>query len=278
MNAIREKVPLVTVITPVFNGGDMLKPTIESVIGQTYASIEYIIVDGGSSDNTIDVVELFGDNVTVFISEPDAGMYDALAKGLSKASGEVICYINAGDYLYPHAVQLAVDLFESKNISWLTGCRSVCNEKGQVTHIDLPFRYKRSLIRSGSYGKWLPFIQQESTFWRSSLLGCIDVDFLRGLKLAGDYYLWWCFSKEVDLNVVSSPLGVFKKHAGQLSEASDAYFSELDKFVDRRGMVVRLQEIYELFFWALHPKIRALFYETAFRYDHQKRTWVKKYK
>lgn len=269
--------PLVTVITPVFNSGLLLKDTIKSVSSQTYPNIEYIIIDGNSTDNTIDVVHSYEKNITTVISEPDSGMYDALAKGLLKSKGDIICYINAGDLLHPYAVQLVVDIFKNQTYSWITGCRSICNEQGVVTHVDLPFRYKSSLIQAGSYGRALPFIQQESTFWRKSLIDTVDMDYLRNLKLAGDYYLWWSFSKYAQLEIVSSPLGIFKKHGGQLSERRDQYFIEVDKFVGKRGILERLSEVYELFFWSMHPKIRAKFIETALRFNHETGQWGKSF-
>ena len=269
--------PLVTVVTPVFNGGSLIGDTIESVIRQTYSNVEYIVVDGDSSDDTLDVVRSYDEGVSALISEPDSGMYDALAKGLLRANGEIICYINAGDFLHPYAIQVAVDIFNNPAYSWLTGCRSVCNEQNVVTHVDLPFRYKTSLIRSGSYGRALPFIQQESTFWRASLLQSVDLDFLRKLKLAGDYYLWWSFSKQSKLQIVSSPLGVFKKHTGQLSEGQDRYFSEINTFAEKRGLAERLSEAYELVFWSMHPRLRAKFAETVLYFDHQSGHWGRRF-
>ena len=202
-------------------------------------------------------------------------MYEALAKGLIRANGEIICYINAGDLLQPHAVQVVVDIFKNPNLSWITGYRSICNEQGTITYVDLPFRYKSSLIRSGSYGRSLPFIQQESTFWRASLLKYVDMEFLRKLKLAGDYYLWCSFSKHVQLKIVSSTLGVFKKHGGQLSERRDQYFSEVDTFTQMRGLIVRVSEIYEMLFWSMHPKIRAMFMKTVIQFNHKTGMWEK---
>jgi glycosyltransferase involved in cell wall biosynthesis len=269
--------PLVSVITPVFNGGELIRETIESVIQQKYSPIEYIIVDGKSTDNTMDIIRSCGDGITTLISEPDTGMYDALVKGLLKAKGDIVCYINAGDLLHPYAIQVVVDIFNNQDIAWITGCRSICNEQGVVTHVDLPFRYKRSLIRAGSYGRALPFIQQESTFWRASLLKSVDMDVLRSLKLAGDYYLWWSFSKCAELEIVSSPLGVFKKHYGQLSEKTNEYFYEVDTFSEGRGLLERFSEIYELLFWSMHPKIRAKFIETTLRFNHQSGMWEKNF-
>ena len=273
-HAVHES-PLVSVITPVYNGGRLIRSTVESVLRQSYSRIEYIVIDGGSSDDTVEVVRSCGPGIAELISEPDGGVYDALVKGFHRARGEIVCYINAGDFLYPHAIQVAVDLLGDAKNSWITGCRSVCNEANVVTSVDLPFRYKTSLIRSGSYGRALPFIQQESTFWRASLLKAVNMDFLRRLKLAGDYYLWWSFSDLAQLEVVSSPLGVFKKHAGQLSDAMEEYFREVRTFTGGRGPKERCLEFIELCFWALNPRIRSSLIDSVFRFDHRTGAWRK---
>jgi glycosyltransferase involved in cell wall biosynthesis len=270
--------PLVTILTPVRNGAGLIELTIDSIKRQSYKNIEYIVLDGGSTDSTESIVKSYGDVVTKFRSSRDSGMYDALAHGLSCVNGEIICYINAGDLLYPHAIEFVVSIFDNEKIKWLTGCRSICNEQGIVTHVDLPFRYKSNLIQAGSYGKRLPYIQQESTFWRSSLNKEIDLSLLRKLKFAGDYYLWICFSKVTELSIFSCPLGVFRKHRGQLSEAVDEYFLEVRSFSEKSTPGIFAQECFEAFFWALHPKIRSLMIQTVYRYDHSEGRWSKKYR
>jgi glycosyltransferase involved in cell wall biosynthesis len=89
--------PLITIITVVYNGVFTLEETILSVINQTYKNIEYIIIDGGSSDGTIDIIKKYEDKITYWISEPDNGIYDAMNKGIDKASGEYLLFIGADD-------------------------------------------------------------------------------------------------------------------------------------------------------------------------------------
>jgi len=269
--------PLVSVICPVFNADKYIETTIKSVLGQMYSKIEFIVVDGKSTDGTLSIINTYKNSLAHFVSEPDAGMYDALAKGLRLATGEIVCYINAGDFLNPYAIEVAVDIFSDSEVSWITGCRSICNENNAVTHVDLPFRYKKSLIRTGAYGATLPYIQQESTLWRRTLLENVDFNFLKQLKYAGDYFLWWSFSKTTELQVISCPFGVFKKHEGQLSENMDSYFSEMKTFVIKGGVFTKLQVLLELLLWGLHPRIRALFYNSVYRYDHKAQRWVKRF-
>jgi len=90
--------PTISVITVCYNAEHLLKKTIESVIEQSYENIEYIIVDGASKDNTRQLVGTYGNKIHQFISEPDSGLYDAMNKGISKATGDLVIFLNAGDY------------------------------------------------------------------------------------------------------------------------------------------------------------------------------------
>lgn len=263
---------LVSVICPVYNGQEYIECTIKSVLGQNYPFVEFIIVDGQSADDTISIIKKYEHKITLVISEPDQGMYDALVKGFSAAKGHIVCYINAGDLLNTFAIATAVKLFESTDALWITGCRSVCNEENVVTNVELPFRYLNKLIQFGAYSKYLPWIQQESTFWRRSLLEHVDFNFLKTLKYSGDYYLWFCFSREAQLEIVSCPFGYFKKHKNQLSENIVAYRSEIKTFLKIRFSCLI---VFELIFWALHPRIRQYFFKNIYRFNHASQKWIK---
>ncbi|HIC45768.1 glycosyltransferase, partial [Methylophaga sp.] len=93
----------VSIICPIFNADNYICHTINSIINQTYQNFEIIIIDGGSSDSTLSLLEGYKNNIKSLISEPDNGMYDALVKGFKLATGDIMCYLNAGDFLYPHA-------------------------------------------------------------------------------------------------------------------------------------------------------------------------------
>lgn len=265
---------LVTIITPVFNAKNYIRETIESVLNQKFHNIEYIIIDGGSSDGTVDIIREYNDRLAYWVSERDSGMYDALCKGFEKASGNIVGYINAGDFFNPMAIQVVVEQFENNNVSWLTGMRTICNENSEIISCSLPFRYKSNLIRMGCYIRHLPFIQQESTFWHSSLLKKVDFDLLRGLRLAGDYYLWYCFSSSEQLSIVSSQLGVFKRHYGQLSSDIDKYVKEAESFCNVQSVMSKFSMFIEYGLWALHPKLRKLFADEIITFDTVKNKWT----
>lgn len=101
------KLPSITVITVCFNSVKEIEETIKSVINQTYSDIEYIIIDGGSTDGTLDVIEKYADKISYFVSEPDYGIYDAMNKGIKRATGDYINFMNAGDMFYtPETLQI----------------------------------------------------------------------------------------------------------------------------------------------------------------------------
>ena len=106
----------VSIITVVYNRADVIRDTIESVLSQTYKNIEYIIIDGASTDGTMDVVNEYKDKISKIISEPDRGLYDAINKGIKEATGDVIGLIHSDDfYLDNLVIQRVVDTFKKEN-------------------------------------------------------------------------------------------------------------------------------------------------------------------
>lgn len=101
--------PLISILTVVYNGEKYLQQTIDSVYNQTYKNIEYIIVDGGSTDNTLTIIKQNETKISKWVSEPDKGLYDAMNKGVKMASGALIGTINSDDWYEPNTVQLVVD-------------------------------------------------------------------------------------------------------------------------------------------------------------------------
>lgn len=92
--------PKFSIITVTYNAGSVLEDTIQSVITQTYKNVEYIIVDGGSKDHTLDIIHKYREHIHTLVSEPDKGLYDAMNKGISLATGDYLCFLNAGDALH----------------------------------------------------------------------------------------------------------------------------------------------------------------------------------
>lgn len=105
-----EDKPLITVITVVYNGEKYIEETIQSVINQTYDNVEYIIIDGGSTDGTLDIIRKYENAIDYWVSEKDRGIYDAMNKGISCATGEWVALINSGDYYALNALKTIVEI------------------------------------------------------------------------------------------------------------------------------------------------------------------------
>ncbi len=113
--------PLVSIITVVYNGKAYIEQSIQSVLAQTYGNIEYIIIDGGSNDGTIDIIKKYEAKINAFISEKDSGIYNAMNKGLKLAKGEIIAILNADDYYFPETIKQVVDKFEESKTDVVYG-------------------------------------------------------------------------------------------------------------------------------------------------------------
>lgn len=109
----RQWMPLVSIITVTYNSEKFLEDTIHSVLKQSYPYIEYIIIDGGSSDNTIAILREYSNQISSWISEPDCGIYDAMNKGILRSSGEIIGIINSDDWYEANAIELVVNSFRA---------------------------------------------------------------------------------------------------------------------------------------------------------------------
>jgi glycosyltransferase involved in cell wall biosynthesis len=155
--------PKLTIITPSFNQAGFIEKTLRSVLDQGYENLEYIVVDGGSTDGSVDVIRRYEDRLAWWVSEPDGGQTDALNKGLRRASGDVIAYINSDDHYLPGAFDVAVDALARSGALWACGVCQFADPAGRVDHL-----WRPQLPRNGRYF-WIldPWgVPQPSTFWR----------------------------------------------------------------------------------------------------------------
>jgi len=122
--------PLVTIITVVFNGAKNLEQTIISVLDQDYDNIEYIVIDGGSTDGTIDILKKYDRQLAFWTSEKDNGIYDAMNKGVKKATGAIIGIINSDDFYFPHTISKIVTAYKTGKAAIIHGNQLIIKEYG----------------------------------------------------------------------------------------------------------------------------------------------------
>lgn len=237
--------PKISIVTPSFNQGQYLEETIQSVLNQNYANLEYIIVDGGSTDNSVDVIRKYEDQLAYWVSEPDLGQYNGINKGFARSTGEIMTWLNSDDKLVSGALSAVASIFTTlPQIKWLTGNLPITwNKYGQAYNCPNLGGFNRTAFFRGANlpgCSWYArcWIQQESTFWRRSLWeesgGHID----DSLNYAGDFELWARFYQYADLYAVNALIGGFRNHGNQKTGLGmEQYYDEARKcfLSDYRG-------------------------------------------
>ena len=254
---------LISIVTPSLNQGNYLRSAISSVLQQSDSNLEYVIVDGGSSDDSVSIIEEFADDprLIFWCSEKDNGHYDAVNKGFAHTSGEIMAWLNSDDLYLPNTLKVVSSLFEGyPQIEWLTTTQHVhFNSRGEMVlcryvggYNQRAFWLGNNLINQKWFGRAI--IQQESTFWRRSLWeragGHVDTSF----DLAGDFELWTRFFSHADLYAVDVPLAGFRKHGGQKTAvARDKYLEEATAAYKKAGgkPYGRLHSILRRYLWYL---------------------------
>ena len=208
--------PLVTIVTPSYNQGRFIRATIESVLTQNYSNIEYIIVDGGSTDNTLSILQEYKDRITI-ISEKDEGQSDAINKGFRRARGSIVAWLNSDDVYEPGAVQSAVDLFEVyKDIAMIYGEGYIIDENGQKLK-----RFENTI----DYNLWMllyvwDYIMQPTTFFRKKALE--EVGYLdKSLNWVMDWDLWIKFGLRYDIKYCNQFLACSREYGETKTSQGD---------------------------------------------------------
>lgn len=201
--------PKISIVTPSFNQAEFLEQTICSVLSQNYPNLEYVVIDGGSTDGSVEIIKKYADKLTYWVSEKDKGQYDAINKGFSHTSGDIMGWVNSSDIYYPWTFTIIAEIFNSiDKVEWLTGMPT--NLSSGTAPQSITYTRQRNMydfIR-GDY-KWL---QQESIFWRRNLWDKVGGKLDLNIKYAGDFNLWLEFFHYASLYYVNTILGGFRYH------------------------------------------------------------------
>lgn len=225
--------PRISIVTPSFNQLAYLEGCIRSVLNQNYPFIEYIIMDGGSTDGSRKIIEKYAHRLKYWQSRPDEGQYAAIQDGFSRCSGDIMTWINSDDILQPDSLRRVAGIFMARQeVEWITG-RPNLMYPDQRNHFILPtlplWSRKRYLDRQ--YHN--PFIQQEGTFWRRSLWEKAGARMKTEMQYAGDLELWTRFFRYAALYSVDCLLATFRNHTAQKTASlHNGYFKEAEQILD----------------------------------------------
>ncbi len=165
----------ISIITVTYNSAAYLETAIESVLSQDYAAVEYIIIDGGSTDGTVDIIKRYADRLAYWVSEPDEGIYDAMNKGIKRATGDIIGMINSDDYYFPGAFAAVARAFQGRNLNEYIFWGDV-----EYEHLGRVRGWRPENLTRGAFAPHPSMFCPKAVYERVGLYDC-------SFKLLGDY-------------------------------------------------------------------------------------------
>lgn len=218
----------ISIVTPSFNQGQFIGETLESVLSQEYPDAEFIVVDGGSTDQTVDVLKHYSSRLAHWRSEPDDGQADAISKGFALATGEICGYLNSDDLLLPNALCILAEAFADPSVQWVTGActegatpDSATLKRGSTTTFE-------DFVTTSAMQIW-----QQSTFWRASCHPKPYFDPTYNFRMDHDFFIR-LYKKWGPPKIINAPLGFFRIQPNSKTATIESqYWAELERLIER---------------------------------------------
>lgn len=215
-------VPSIAVVTPSYNQAPYLEATMRSVLDQNYPALEYVVMDGGSADGSVEIIRRYEKQLAYWTSGRDGGQYHAIERGFAKTSAEIMGWLNSDDLHCPWTLAMVGQVFSQfPEVDWLTtrfplrfdaaGRAVFCRDLRGFSQA----AFGRGEYLPGTPGFFAGPLQQESTFWRRSLWNKAGGMFSPDFDYAADFELWCRFAKLADPVAISVPLAGFRRHGDQ---------------------------------------------------------------
>jgi hypothetical protein len=235
--------PRISIVTPSLNQARYLEATIRSVLDQNYPNLDYVVIDGGSTDGSVNIIRRYAGRLSYWVSEPDAGQYAAIDKGFAHTTGDIMAWLNADDMYLPWTLDTVAKAFLSDaSVDWLTTAFPMKWDMGGAPVSCGVYTFtSRGILR----GECLPaapwhgqgWLQQESTFWSRRLWIQTGARLATQLSYAGDFELWTRFALHTELRTVRLPLAGFRLHERQKTHDGFAlYRQEADQVLRLLGV------------------------------------------
>ncbi len=255
----RVTLPRISVVTPSYQQANYLRQTLESIHAQNYPNLEHIVIDGGSTDGSIEILKAYDSQLAYWVSEPDAGQSDAINKGFAHATGEIMTWLNSDDVLLDGALQTVGEIFQAfPQVAWLTGQPANMDVAGNLKQFPLKTgRFQKFIQRGWYHGRGLGFIRQEGTFWRRSLWEQVDSHINTAKHYAMDFDLWQRFAQHAPLYTVDQTLAAFRTQPEQKTSHIDRYYTEADITTPSfmRYPMLPLRALFTWGSWPFAPRI-----------------------
>jgi glycosyltransferase involved in cell wall biosynthesis len=271
-----DKAPLVSIVVPSFNSAAFIDETLASICGQDYANLEVIVADGGSTDGTVEIVKRYPE--VILISESDKGQAHAINRGMLRASGEIVAYLNSDDVYRAGAIKTVVDHFKrNPDAQILVGeCDYIDEASRTIGHLAPKYSGPAGIVRYWGWEKW-HCIPQQAVFWRRNVVEMIGLfDATRHFVMDLDY--WIRVAEKYPFLMVPENLAAFRLVAGTktVSSTDRMYEEEFETFIKYRRLVPAGQRALATFQARRHYSERMLgFAEALYLNEHLRRRALK---